>query len=135
MKMLSNVESLGVFVIILLLALYFWRKVLSLYLFFVPEFVKVSGSIVEICKETYMDPVFFPSGNIVEMEISFPISYCTREEYFIRVRSNADEDVFYLIKVDKSIYESVEVAKEVEFECKKYSWDKYLVVKKKKASA
>jgi hypothetical protein len=130
METLFNVWSLGVFLLIFLVILYFWRKFLDLYLFFVPQEINISGLVVGAYKERYMEPLFFPSKKIVEIAFSYPLCYCIKERHFIKVKT--DESDFYLIKVNENLYETLSVAKEIKLECKKYSWNKYLTIKKQK---
>lgn len=127
----DNVASLGIFVVIIFIIMFFWRKFLDFYLFFVPQAINVSGLVVGAYKERYMEPIFFPSKKVVDATFSYPMSYCVKERHFIKILQDK-EPIIYLIKVNEDLYEALSVAKEVNLKCKKYSWNKYLTIKKQK---
>lgn len=130
MNTMENINSFGVFILFLFLAMFFWRKLLDLILYFTPQCIKITGLVTEIYKEKYMEPIFFPyeRDDFAETALSYPLSFGIKEEYFVKICTY--EYIEYLVKIDKDMFSNLSVAKEVKLNCKKYSWSKYLNINK-----
>ena len=74
----DNVASLGIFVVIIFIIMFFWRKFLDFYLFFVPQAINVSGLVVGAHKERYMEPIFFRL-KVVDATLATYILLCKKD--------------------------------------------------------